>query len=277
MGLSPKKHLGQHFLRDREVAVRMVELLKGCGGYDTVLEIGPGEGVLTRLLLRSGRWKVHAVEVDAEAVAFLKGRAEFDELVLHEGDVRRVDFGMLPVPVGVIGNLPYHLSSDIVLRLVSVRGRVSEVVCMFQKEVALRLSGKAGSRHYGRLSVLAQTYYDITYAFSVASEAFFPKPKVESAVLCWRRESAKGFACGRGSFFSCGEAGVCATQKDVAECVGGLVNGGCGGGRGAVEEACGRFDGGGFYPFGSGFGEEGRPVLVPQLEDVVEQNEGDEP
>ena len=191
MGLAPKKHLGQHFLRDREVAVRMVELLKGCGGYDTVLEIGPGEGVLTRLLLSSGRWKVHAVEVDAEAVAFLKGRAEFDELVLHEGDVRRVDFGMLPVPVGVIGNLPYHLSSDIVLRLVSVRDRVSEGVCMFQKEVALRLSGKAGSRHYGRLSVLAQTYYDITYAFSVASEAFFPKPKVESAVLCWRRNQQK--------------------------------------------------------------------------------------
>ena len=152
----PKKRMGQHFLTDTEAIASIVRAVQGA---DTVVEIGPGMGVLTRGLLERFGSRLHCLEVDREAVAYL--RREFPTLGsnLHEGDCLRFDFSTLPGSMAWAGNLPYNISSQILFQLLDQRNRVAEAVFMLQREVATRIAEGPGSRDYGILSVLLQAWY----------------------------------------------------------------------------------------------------------------------
>jgi len=183
-GIRPKKALGQHFLRDGSVAQRIVDALEPLHP-DLLLEIGPGEGVLTEKLLPKYPG-LHIVEVDSESVAHLRSHYHLPpERLFHE------DFLRWPIPAGrwvVIGNFPYNISSQIVFRILDHRDRVDGMVGMFQHEVAHRIASPAGSRDYGILSVLTQTFYNVEYLFTVEASAFFPPPKVRSGVIRMTRK-----------------------------------------------------------------------------------------
>lgn len=188
MEVRAKKSLGQHFLTDRNLAKTIVDALETEGGGTSVLEIGPGTGVLTRHLALREDIALKMVELDAEAAQYL--RRTFPELRdrLIEGDflkMRPDDF--FEGEFAVIGNFPYYISSQIFFRILSYRDRIPLVVCMIQKEVAERISEPPGSRTYGILSVLLQAWYEIEYLFTVGPGAFAPPPKVQSAVIRLKR------------------------------------------------------------------------------------------
>lgn len=179
----PKKHLGQHFLKDQVIAGTIARSLTGYGGYQHVLEVGPGTGVLTRYLLQNSRWTLWMIEVDRESVKYLK--SQFPEVDDHlvSGDFLKWDATAIPAPFAVIGNFPYNISSQIFFRLLDLQSRVPEVVCMLQKEVAQRLVSGPGSKRYGILSVMLQAYYRLEYLMEVLPQSFHPQPKVDSAVI----------------------------------------------------------------------------------------------
>ncbi len=198
MEVRAKKALGQHFLTDKAVADRIVESLgtpEGMSPAD-VLEIGPGTGVLTGRLLARKDVSLKAVEIDRESVTYLREHypALGDSLI--EGDFLKLDPGELFAGnFLVIGNFPYNISSQIFFRILDFRERIPEVVCMIQKEVAERIAEKPGTKVYGILSVLLQTWYDIEYLFTVGSGSFLPPPKVQSAVIRLRRNSRQDLGC----------------------------------------------------------------------------------
>ena len=193
MNVRAKKHLGQHFLNDQNIAERIVESL--LREDLPVLEVGPGTGVLTRLLLRGSR-PVRFVEIDAEAAAYLS-----DTFPDIRGRLIQGDFLSLPLrdifstPFSIIGNFPYNISSQIFFRVLEHRDLIPEVVCMIQKEVAERIAAPPGSKTYGILSVLLQAYYDIEYLFTVDEQQFDPPPAVQSAVIRLVRNDVKALGC----------------------------------------------------------------------------------
>lgn len=183
MPVRPKKHLGQHFLKDRNIARRIVDALGG-DPAPPVVEIGPGTGILTALLLEKfGR--LTAVEKDAEAVSFLRRNFPDDRLRMVEGDVLRTDFGTFNdgQAFRLIGNLPYNITGPIFFRILENRRLVPLAVVMIQKEVAQRIAAAPGSKTYGILSVLTQLYYETELLFGVPPQVFSPPPKVQSAVI----------------------------------------------------------------------------------------------
>ena len=157
-----KKSLGQHFLRDGNIARKITESLLPV--TREVLEIGPGMGVLTRLLLENAAFSVRAVDIDRESVDYLHAELpEHRERILY-GDFLKMDIAALyPEPFSVIGNLPYNISSQIFFRVIEHRDRVRQVVCMIQKEVAERIAAPCGNKSYGILSVFLQAFYRIEY------------------------------------------------------------------------------------------------------------------
>ncbi|MFT4032760.1 MAG: 16S rRNA (adenine(1518)-N(6)/adenine(1519)-N(6))-dimethyltransferase RsmA [Siphonobacter sp.] len=194
MKVKAKKHLGQHFLRDLRACQRIADLLSG--SYRTLLEIGPGMGVLTQFLLKKSQYEVHVVEIDSESVGYL--HEHFPELSprIHERDFLRWDLSAISAePFGVIGNFPYNISSQIFFKILEHRNLVPEVVCMLQKEVAQRIASPPGSRDYGILSVLLQAFYDIRYHFTVPPGAFDPPPKVQSGVIRLQRNTTTQLDC----------------------------------------------------------------------------------
>jgi 16S rRNA (adenine1518-N6/adenine1519-N6)-dimethyltransferase len=195
-----KKSLGQHFLKDKSVARRVADSLTG-EGYDAVLEIGPGMGVLTSFLMERNFADFRVVEIDRESVSYLKGT--FPELKnIIEGDFLKIDAGaVFPGKFAVVGNFPYNISSQILFRVLENRDRVEEVTGMFQKEVADRICTGPGSKTYGILSVLVQAFYDTKYLFTVSENVFSPPPKVKSAVIRLRRNSVKELGCNEELFF----------------------------------------------------------------------------
>jgi len=194
-GRKPK--LGQHFLRDDSAARRIVDAL-GDTSQSTVLEIGPGRGVLTALLAKRTR-RLIAIELDRVLAAQLRMKfALYPNVEIIEGDVLAIDFGTLfgpkpgssrpglvhtPEAVRVVGNLPYYITSDILLHLFSFRQSFDTLVIMVQKEVADRLSAAPGSRDYGLLSATAQLYAKVEKLFTLPPGAFAPPPKVHSSVV----------------------------------------------------------------------------------------------
>lgn len=185
----PKKFLGQHFLKDQRIASRIVDSLEP--GIRPVLEIGPGTGVLTDLLLSREDLTLTAIEVDAESVAYLTEKYGARLRVIH-GDFLLADcMEIMPEPYRIIGNFPYNISSQIFFRILEEHDRVLEVVCMLQKEVADRICASHGSRTYGILSVLLQAYYHTQSLFKVPPGVFQPPPKVMSAVIRLRRNDRK--------------------------------------------------------------------------------------
>ncbi len=189
-----KKSLGQHFLKDRSVAQRIAGALSG-SGYDTVLEVGPGMGMLTSCLLERGFRDLRVVEIDRESVDYLRAHMPPD-LRIIEGDFLRLPPELLfPGRMAVIGNFPYNISSQIFFRILEHRDIVAEVAGMLQKEVAERICAGPGSRTYGILSVLIQAYYTTEYLFTVSENSFIPPPKVKSGVLRLTRNSVVTFGC----------------------------------------------------------------------------------
>lgn len=193
--VTPKKHLGQHFLTDQSIARRIADSLTA-DRCSTVLEVGCGTGVLTRFLLEREDITLYGAEVDAESIAYL--HEHFPEFVprLMEGDFLRMNLAELfPQGVNIIGNFPYNISSQIFFQVLEYRDLIPEVVGMVQREVAVRIAEPPGSKEYGILSVFLQAFYDIEYLFTVSEGVFNPPPKVKSAVIRLRRNGVVRLAC----------------------------------------------------------------------------------
>ena len=198
--VKPKKHLGQHFLKDQKIASDIADALTGHGGYMDVLEVGPGTGVLTHFLLEK-EFAVHAIEMDRESVAYLK--QNFIQLTdtLIEGDFLKMDFDTITgQPLAIIGNFPYNISTQIFFKVLENKDRIPEVVGMLQKEVAERIAAPPGSKTYGILSVLLQAFYEIECLFTVPPEVFNPPPKVHSAVIRLKRNNVEELDCDEKKF-----------------------------------------------------------------------------
>lgn len=179
----PRKRFGQNFLRDQHVLDRIITAAQLHEG-DRILEIGPGAGALTNRLLETGL-PVLTVEIDRDLGATLQERADKNlEVVI--GDVLRIDWGDLlrNPPYKLIANLPYNISSQVLFRVLEHRQSFQRLILMFQKEVGERLIAQEGSREYGILSVLMQTWFQINRVVKVPPGAFYPPPKVDSVVLC---------------------------------------------------------------------------------------------
>jgi 16S rRNA (adenine1518-N6/adenine1519-N6)-dimethyltransferase len=176
-----KKSLGQHFLKDEAVCQRIVDALTA-NGFKNLVEIGPGAGALTKYLLKIPGINFKAVEIDDEKVIFLE-----QTFPAIRGKIIHEDVLKIPPPFNeaftLVGNFPYNISTEIVFRIIEWRETVECMTGMFQKEVALRLAAKEGSKVYGVTSVLTQAFFDVEYLFDVPAEAFNPPPKVMSGVI----------------------------------------------------------------------------------------------
>ncbi|MEC8968828.1 MAG: 16S rRNA (adenine(1518)-N(6)/adenine(1519)-N(6))-dimethyltransferase RsmA [Bacteroidota bacterium] len=191
--VKPKKHLGQHFLLDDSVSKRIASSIS-CFSYNTkVLEIGPGTGALTKYLLAENK-DVIAYEIDRESVDYLT--ANFPDLDVRKEDFLKLDFTEFGnQKLIVIGNFPYNISSQILFKILEAKELVVELVGMFQKEVALRVSQQPGNKQYGILSVLIQAYFDVEYLFTVDEHVFDPPPKVKSGVIRIKRNTTTELSC----------------------------------------------------------------------------------
>jgi len=210
-----KKYLGQHFLKDLNIAKKIVDSLQA-DQINKVLEIGPGMGVLTQYLLQNKSFETHVVEIDTESVAYLKENyPELDGRIIGE-DFLRYDLSKLfNEPFAIIGNFPYNISSQIFFRVLDYRDQIPEVVCMIQKEVAERMSAEPGCKAYGILSVLMQAFYDIDYLFTVSENVFNPPPKVKSAVIRMSRNTTKDLKCSEPLFFRVVKTGFNQRRKTL--------------------------------------------------------------
>lgn len=197
-----KKHLGQHFLKDEEVAEKIANTLVG-SGYNDVLEIGPGMGVLTKYLLKKDK-SVSVIEIDTESVEYLENNYPELKGNIILGDFLKYNVNLLfdGRPFAIIGNFPYNISSQIVFRAIEFRHLIPEFSGMFQKEVAQRICEKKGSKAYGILSVLVQAFYDADYLFTVDEHVFIPPPKVKSGVLRLTRKADYTLPCPEKLFFT---------------------------------------------------------------------------
>ncbi len=196
----PKKHLGQHFLTDHSIAARIAEALPAEEGA-TVMEIGPGKGILTAPLLNR-EFHLIPVEVDSESVEYLIRKWPEIKEVLVYGDFLKLDISsIVPGSFHLIGNFPYHISNPIFFKVLEYRQNIPSVVCMVQKEVAVRICSPPGSRKYGILSVLLQAFYSTEYLFTVKPGSFFPPPKVTSGVMRLRRNRTIHLGCDEKLFF----------------------------------------------------------------------------
>lgn len=192
--VKPKKALGQHFLKDLQIAQRIADTLADYKGTP-VLEIGPGMGVLTQYLL-DAEHDLKVVELDRESVAYLE--QNFPDLKgrIIAQDFLKLDLSQLyPGKFCVIGNYPYNISSQIFFKVLDYKEQIPCCSGMIQKEVAERLAAAPGSKTYGIISVLLQAWYDIEYLFTVSEQVFNPPPKVKSAVIRMTRNRRTDLGC----------------------------------------------------------------------------------
>ena len=177
----PRKRFGQHFLTDRHYLDRVVGAIDARPG-ETLLEIGPGTGLLTVHLV-AALGHLHVVEIDRDLAAALRNRFPATQVTVHEGDVLEFDFASLPAPLRVAGNLPYNVSTPILFRIAAVAERIRDCTFMLQKEVVDRMVAAPESADYGRLSVMLQYRFSMQAMLRVPPGAFTPPPKVDSAVV----------------------------------------------------------------------------------------------
>jgi len=188
-----KRALGQHFLLDNNIAGQIVDSLSGTSL--PVLEIGPGTGVLTELLLKKPI-SLKAVELDRESVQFLKNKFPEHQAKFIQGDFLKTDINSFyTTPFSIIGNFPYNISSQIFFKVLDHKDQVAEVVCMLQREVADRIISPPGNRTCGILSVFLQAYYNMEKITDVPPEVFSPPPKVWSSVIRLRRNEISELDC----------------------------------------------------------------------------------
>jgi 16S rRNA (adenine1518-N6/adenine1519-N6)-dimethyltransferase len=196
----PKKHLGQHFLKDENIAGKIAGSLK----LSTlpVIEVGPGMGILTKYLLESKDRDCYFMDTDKESIEFLNSKFPGQaERFIHADFLKYNLSSLFQDHFAVIGNFPYNISSQIFFKILDNRHQVTEVVGMIQKEVAERLAAGPGSKTYGILSVLLQAYYRIEYLFTVNETVFIPPPKVKSAVIRLTRNETIKLDCDEELFF----------------------------------------------------------------------------
>lgn len=202
MSVRAKKHLGQHFLRDENIAQKIVNTLS-FNGYKNILEIGPGMGVLTKYLLAKNGITTYVIEIDSESIEYLKSNYIKLAPRIIEQDFLNFDLSSIfgQNQFAVIGNFPYNISTQIVFKVLNNRKQIPEFSGMFQKEVAQRICENEGSKTYGILSVLVQAFYDASYLFTVPPQVFNPPPKVESGVLRLTRKENQTLPCDENLFF----------------------------------------------------------------------------
>jgi 16S rRNA (adenine1518-N6/adenine1519-N6)-dimethyltransferase len=198
--VQPKKNLGQHFLTDTTIARRISDSITG-NGYNTVLEIGPGMGMLTGYLIERGFPDFRVIEIDNESVHYL--HSHFPDLKnIMRGDFLSLNIDdFFPEKMGIIGNFPYNISTQILFKALKHRDKIVEIAGMLQKEVAERICAGPGSRTYGILSVLLQAFYKTEYLFTVPEHVFSPPPKVKSGVIRLIRNDVKSLECDEALFF----------------------------------------------------------------------------
>lgn len=198
--IQPKKRLGQHFLKDDNIARKIVGSLQS--SVSPVLEIGPGMGVLTRHLLELKDRACFFIETDRESIDYLiEAFPEHTERFIQADFLKYNLDALFPGKFAIIGNFPYNISSQILFKVLDHRQQVTQVVGMIQKEVAERLAAGPGSKTYGILSVLLQAYYRIEYLFTVNETVFIPPPRVKSAVIRLTRNDREKLDCDETLFF----------------------------------------------------------------------------
>lgn len=190
-------------MRDESIAQRISNSLTGHGHYKTVLEIGPGTGVLSKYLMQIDSFQWWGMDIDVESIDFLKKSfPQLDGQIL-ENDFLKVDLSELfgNQKIAVIGNFPYNISSQILFKILENRQQITEMVGMFQKEVAQRVVAGPGGKVNGILSILCQAFYDVEYLFQVNENVFSPPPKVKSAVIRFKRNNTERLECDEKTFF----------------------------------------------------------------------------
>lgn len=212
-----KKHLGQHFLTDLNIAQKIVNALPSDGL--PVVEIGPGTGVLTQYLI--DRENFTAFDIDTESIEFLKQKYPQHADKVQYQDFLEADLKPFAAkgPFHVVGNFPYNISTQIMFKVLEHRNDIPALVGMFQKEVAQRIAEKPGSKTYGILSVLLQAFYKIEYLFTVSEHVFNPPPKVKSAVIRLTRNTTVSLACDEELFFKVVKASFNQRRKTVRNSV----------------------------------------------------------
>ncbi len=209
--VKPKKHLGQHFLHDENIARKIVDALQVKTNY--LIEVGPGTGVLTKYLLDKDYEQFSAFDVDKDSIEYLKTHYPF-----HSKSFLLEDFlnhQMERISHSIIGNFPYNISSQLFFKIWDNRDRIDEVVCMIQKEVADRICAGHGSKTYGILSVLLQAFYSIEKLFNVPPQVFHPPPKVDSAVVRLTRNQTAKLSCDENLFKRVVKAGFGKRRKTL--------------------------------------------------------------
>ncbi|PST84226.1 16S rRNA (adenine(1518)-N(6)/adenine(1519)-N(6))-dimethyltransferase [Pedobacter yulinensis] len=211
-----KKHLGQHFLTDKNIAGRIVDSLSRTTAYTQVLEVGPGMGILSDFLVKRTDFETWLIDIDEESYTFLQEKYPDLGKRLINGDFLQLDFSAyFPDKFAIIGNFPYNISSQILFKVLDNRQQVVEMVGMFQKEVAQRCAAAAGSKEYGILSVFLQAYYHIDYLFTVKPGTFNPPPKVHSAVIRLLRNEVEALPCDEKLFWRVVKAGFNQRRKTL--------------------------------------------------------------
>ena len=191
MNVKAKKHLGQHFLTDENIAKKIVDSLD-FQEYKYVLEVGPGTGVLTKYLLEKPT-ETYVAEIDTESIEYLKINYQKLENKHFTGDFLKINLSdIFDSEVAVIGNFPYNISSQILFKIIDNYQQIPEMAGMFQKEVAERTAAVPRTKDYGILTVLVQAYYDVKYLFTVHENVFNPPPKVKSGVIKLTRNRKEG-------------------------------------------------------------------------------------
>ena len=193
--------MGQHFLIDPKIAEKIISKISFHKNCQNILEIGPGTGMLTKILLRRKNIFLKAIEKDIESVHFLNYTLSHSHLEVIHGDFLRIDEkALFSTPYIIIGNFPYNISSQIFFRIYDQREHITEVVCTIQKEVAERLTSSVEGKKHGLLTILLKTFFDLHYEYTLSPNVFFPIPKVYSAVITLKRNERKKLDCNEDIF-----------------------------------------------------------------------------
>ncbi len=227
MSVRPKKHLGQHFLKDKGTCEKIAAQLTNHQNCKNVLELGPGMGALTEFLLNDKSLNLTFLELDSESVDFLKSTYPKQKERIFFGDFLKINLQeiMGTEPFCVVGNFPYNISSQILFRCLEYRNQIPEIMGMFQKEVAIRIAEKPGTKEYGIISVFLQAFYDIHYCFTVDEHVFFPPPKVKSGVIRCTRNKRDKLDCDEKLFFQVVKMGFNQRRKTLRNSIKQLLKG----------------------------------------------------
>ena len=180
--MKPKRKFGQNFLTDDNIAKDIVSFLSD-SKTKTIIEIGPGKGILTKYLLKISHKEIKFVEIDEECVSYLKNKYPNIEKHLINDDFLNINLNSFEQPLSIIGNFPYNISSQILFKIYENKNIVNEMIGMFQLEVAERICSNYGTKKYGILSVLIQAFFEVKMMKKIKPHSFLPIPKVDSAVI----------------------------------------------------------------------------------------------